>query len=86
MSISAFESIIKYVYSGTLEFNVEDYFDIVKEASYYMIDDVDQLFYSAMSEEFIKRVTNENRSGLIELAKKYEGNFLGELQYLQEFQ
>jgi len=51
-----------------------------------MIDDVDQLFYSAMSEEFIKRVTNENRSGLIELAKKYEGNFLGELQYLQEFQ
>lgn len=84
ISTSALESILKYVYSGKLEFAVEDYFDIVKEASYYMIDD--ELFYSAMSEEFIQRVTKENRTKLLEIVKKYEGNFLGELQYLQEYQ
>ncbi len=86
ISISAFKSIIKYVYSGKLDFNVEDYFDIVKEAGYYMIDDADQLFYSAMSEEFMKRVTKENRSALLELVNEYDGNFSGERQYLQEFQ
>jgi hypothetical protein len=83
ISTSALESILKYVYSGKLEFAVEDYFDIVKEASYYMIDD--ELFYSAMSEEFMKRVTKDNKMTLLELVKKYEGNFLGELQYLQEY-
>ena len=64
-----FKTILKFIYSSEVLFKAENFFSLVSEASFYMIDS--EQFYDACFEHFQSQVCTENISTLSNLSEQY---------------
>ena len=64
-----FETILKFVYSSEVHFKPENFFSLIAEASFYMIDS--EQFYEACFEHFESQISLDNVAHLCSIAVQF---------------
>mgnify|MGYP001111837383 FL=1 len=78
MPFTAFKALVKYIYGAKISCDdIEDYFWLLQEASYYMIDD--KFFYQKISKKILKSIEGKNAKKLLNVANKFNFNGIEEI-------
>lgn len=64
-----FETILKFVYSSEVHFKAENFFSLISEASFYMVDS--EQFYEACFEHFQSQLSMVNIASLCRIAAQF---------------
>lgn len=60
---------LKFVYSSEVHFKAENFFSLISEASFYMIDS--EQFYEACFEHFQSQISVDNIAALCQIAAQF---------------